>query len=218
MQQPPSGRPPRPPGGVPPPGQPPQAGRPPAPGGYPPPSGWGQPAHQAPATYAPPRVETPALGIAPPQRKSRGSLKFLASTCVFSAWITLVLSIVSAFSTFMAGVGFTATASAITAPSSPSPLSSLPSNPTVGGTGDDLGVPKSPLGDIGSAMGGAMLARFVPPICYAFGAFTLVSGIVTFILFLGLGQACYILIDLEEQSIQQGEALGIIIARLGQGR
>lgn len=222
MQQPPSGRPPRPPGGAPPPGTPPQGGRAPAPGNYPPPGGWGQPAQQAPSSYAPPRVEAPppALGVTPPKRKSRGSLKFLASTCVFSAWITLVLSVFSAFSTFMFAAGFGTMAGSMGA--SPSGSLTAPANPSLSSPGDDgLGISKPSIpgiGNLGSAMGGAMLGQIVGPVCFAFGAFTLVSGIVTFIIFLGLGQACYVLIDLEEQSIQQGEALGIIIARLGQGR
>jgi hypothetical protein len=49
----------------------------------------------------------------------------------------------------------------------------------------------------------------------ASGVFTLVSGVVCWLLFLGLGQACYAIMDLEEQAYQNSQTLEILVARLG---
>lgn len=63
-----------------------------------------------------------------------------------------------------------------------------------------------------------MLKGLIPGISFVSGVFTLVSGIVGFILFLGLAQACYALLDLEDQSFQMAQTLQMIVARLGAGR
>lgn len=77
--------------------------------------------------------------------------------------------------------------------------------------GEEAGnVPSMPgIGDFAPLLGKALAALTIG------GAlFTLVSGVVTFILFLGLGQACYALLDVEEQQHQMNDTLGIILARL----
>lgn len=215
MQQPPPGRPNRPPGGVPPPG-----GRPGP--GYPPP-GWGQPAPPMQPPYAAsvppaPAGPPPALGPRPLKRKNRNALRFLAGSCVFSAWISLVLSLFTAFGLVMTGMGFAATSAAPGSTLSSTPLGGGSSPLGSGAGGEESGIPKLPGADLGGALTGGILARVVPPLCYGSAVFTLFTGVVTFLLFLGMGQGCYLLVDLEEQSFQMSEALGIIVARLGPGR
>ena len=56
---------------------------------------------------------------------------------------------------------------------------------------------------------------YMPEILYTTGAFTLVTGIVSFLLLLGVAEACYCLLDVEEQSKQNQQALQIVISRLG---
>jgi hypothetical protein len=60
----------------------------------------------------------------------------------------------------------------------------------------------------------SMVSGMIAPICFASGAFTLVTGIMGFILFLGLAQACYALMDLEDQSYDMARTLQTIVARL----
>jgi hypothetical protein len=81
--------------------------------------------------------------------------------------------------------------------------------------GNPLGA-ANPLGGPGAMMG--LMQAFIPGLCFASGAFTLVSGIVGFILFLGVAQACFALLDLEDQTFQMAHTLGAIVARLGSGQ
>jgi hypothetical protein len=173
--------------------------------------------------------------LAAPRRKKRGALRFVATSCVFSAWLTLIFSLLFAGGSFLAGAAATAALSKAPAASSspyslpsipvPSPgargaasglegeeLSALPSSPFGGSPlGGD-----SPLGGIGNPLD--MIKGMIPGISFASGVITLVSGVVGFILFLGLAQACYALLDLEEQSFQMAQTLQMIVARLGAGR
>src|SRR5437868_5409243 len=115
MQQPPYGRPPS------------QPYRPP---GNPPPqssAGYAQ-AHGYPGA-------APGVPAAPAARKRRGSLRFLASTCVFSAWLTLVVSVLLALWSFVSAAG----ASHLTAlvPSTPVVTAPMPV-PGESGSGDEI--------------------------------------------------------------------------------
>ena len=168
--------------------------------------------------------------LAAPRRKKRGALRFVASSCVFTAWLTLIFSLLFAGGSFLAGAA--AMAAVKSAPAT-SPLS-IPVPPSPGATGaasglegDELNaLPSSPFGGAGagnSPLGGMgnpldMIKGLIAPLSFVSGVFTLVSGVVGFILFLGLAQACYALLDLEDQSFQMAQTLQMIVARLGAGR
>lgn len=220
MQQPPPGRPPGPPY-RPPQGQPPRAATPPPPGyggATPPPSG---------ATgYGTAPLAPPPVPLAAPRKKKRGALRFVASSCVFSAWLTLIFSLLFAGGSFLAGAAAMSTAAKAAASSNYFPTPPSATGTVPGLEGDELGGIKSPFG--GSPLGGSplgglgnpldMLKSLIAPMSFISGTFTLVSGVVGFILFLGLAQACYALLDLEEQSFQMAQTLQIIVTRLGPGR
>lgn len=226
MQQPPYGRPPQPPGS------------PPRPAGPPP----GYPPQAAVPPRAQPPLEQrtpvpPALPPVPP-RRNRAALRFVASTCVGSAWITLLASILFAWLTFAAGSRFSRASSGTqyvpragaTAPggSGLEGLGGLGGGAGgQGGLSDLLGGPQATPPDLGGLLsggtggggalgmlGGGLLSGFF--IASAIG--TLVMGVVGFFLFLGMGQACYALLDLEEQSQQMAQTLQFLAARLGGGR
>jgi hypothetical protein len=157
-------------------------------------------------------------------RKKRNALRFLAGTCVFSAWLTLVLSLGGALFGFISATGMAATASRA-AQAAPTYLPNTPSPDNPFGSAGGLGLPGGGMGLPGGGMGapglgdiGGVLMPFLIALSYAGAVFTLVSGIVTFLLFLGLGQACYVLLDLEEQTFRLSETLGLVVARLGAGR
>lgn len=171
----------------------------------------------------------------PPRKPARGALRFVAGTCVFSAWLTLVLSVLGAFFCFTGG----ATVGAALRSLSPSPaVSPLPATPSPGGLGSSPGATNSdgsePIpgldtkmpGGLGGGGGGGlpmgdMLGMFTPVIgaaLFASGLFTLVTGVVGWVILLGMGQACYLLMDLEEQSFRHSEVLQILVARLGGAR
>lgn len=205
MQQPPHGRPlpgqqpPRPPAYV-----PPQQQQPP-------------PQYQPQQQYQPPFQQQPAAPLQPPARprKSRGALKFLAGTCVFSAWITLALSLLGAAFSFMGAAAASASLGAASRsqqyfPTQP-PGGLLPGMGGLdGGGGASLPMPGGPFS------GGAdLLQKALPALGIAGGVFTLVTGIVTFLLFLGLGQAFYVLIDLEEQQTRMENMLQVLTLRPG---
>jgi hypothetical protein len=158
-----------------------------------------------------------------PRRKKRGALRFVAASCVFSAWATLIFSLLFAGGSFLAGLSAAANAgkaAAATGNYFPTPTPSPGGIGMPGAGGDELGIggsSGSPLGGLmpgpGAAMG--MLTGMIAPLCFASGTFTLVTGIVGFILFLGMAQACYALLDLEEQSFEMSLTLQTIVARLG---
>lgn len=85
--------------------------------------------------------------------------------------------------------------------------------------GDGSGMPTMPgsggagglMGELGAALFGKVIAAFT----IGGALFTMVSGVVTFVLFLGLAQACYALIDIETQQHRMNDTLGILLARLG---
>jgi hypothetical protein len=176
-------------------------------------------------------------------RKSRGALRFVAGTCVFSAWVTLVLAIFGGFGAFIGAAaipGSMPTRPAFSGlegapqPGSQPGLGGMPGLGGAGSLGEGLmggggaGGALGQLGGLGAEAGGmgpggmGSLMAFLPGILKGFyiasGLFTLVSGAVTFVLFLGLGQACYALLDVEEQAHQNHELLQTVLARLGAGR
>ena len=233
--QPPPGRPQGPPyrppvGGVPPAGQ---SARPAGgtPGGYAAPShpsqvqgapaghpGWpgGHPAAPAQPPYG---AQLPAgPGV---RRKKRGALRFLAGTCLVTAWLTLALSLLVAVSAGLAGASMAARGRAAASSTTYFPT------PAPGG-GAGMGLPDLEGGSAGLPSSGAALPgpetflplflNALPALYLGSAAITLVTGIVTFLLVLGLGQACYALLDLEDQSYQMAQSLQAILARLGAGR
>jgi hypothetical protein len=242
------------------PGRPPQPGQPhpPQPGqphpGYGQPA-YGQPAHGQPAhgqpvpgqagwapNYGQPQgpppgasYPTPGTGplgsTRPIPAKKRSALRFLAGSCVFSAWATLVISVLLAVGSFLGGFGALATQQRVTSgtqyfQSTPTPtatpaptgetdeFSGIPGLGGGGATGNPLARPGLP--DLSGALSGfqALLA----PMFFVSGLITLVTGVLCFLLFLGLGQACYVLLDLEEHQHQLAQVLQMIVARLGTGR
>jgi hypothetical protein len=161
------------------------------------------------------------VGLATP-RKSRRSLRFLASTCVFTGWITLVLSLLGGGISLIMGLSMLAGGAAAGSTNYfPPPAASSPSAGGFQGGGDSDGMPSMPTLPGMPGAGGAGLGDLLPGIGKMMAAatiggaiFTLVSGIVTFVLFLGLGQACYALIDMEEQQFRISDTLAIVLARL----
>lgn len=226
MQQPP-GRPgpnPQRPGG-PPPGH--------VPGASPPPGGYGRP--QPPPQYQQPQYAPPPAQAVPPQhpggaapvllppakpRKSRVSLRFLASTCIFSGWFTLIVSILFAGGSVVAGMSTQRAFS----PGQTQYFPQAPAQPETSIDVDGIQIPTSPggplgggpLGGGGAAMGGmgALLDGLKGPLFFVSAVVTLVTGVVSCLLFLGLGQVCYVLLDLEEQTYNITQTLQLIGSRL----
>src|SRR5262249_53786972 len=83
-----------------------------APGRYP----QGVPgAPGAPATGPRPPAPAPAPGAFPmpaPRRKPRGALRFVAASCVFSGWATLILSVLFGVGTILMGLASAGSAAA----------------------------------------------------------------------------------------------------------
>ncbi|MFN3649890.1 MAG: hypothetical protein ACK47B_09925 [Armatimonadota bacterium] len=221
-----------------PPAVPPVTQRPPQQGvpGPPPQPEWRPPQGAAPPSApASAPAPVPAVPFMPPPRRKRSALRLTAGICVSSAWVTLILSVIGAFMLFMSGMA--ADRFAAQAPSSSTLRFPTPGGTPGGGLGGVLGseglegeggLSGGGLGDLGisrpdpsRAMSDLMFGGFrsaIPKLFYTSALFTLISGVVMWVLFLGLSQVCYVLLDLEEQSIQMQEALGIIVARLGSGR
>jgi hypothetical protein len=156
-------------------------------------------------------------------RKSRRSLRFLASTCVFTGWLTLILSVVGGGISLLMGLSMLAGGAAAAGATNyfPPPAASSPGGGSILGGGDPDGMPSMPTLPGMPGAGGAGLADLLPGIGKMMAVatiggaiFTLVSGVVTFVLFLGLGQACYALIDMEEQQFRISDTLAIVLARL----
>ena len=166
--------------------------------------------------------------MAPRRPKKRGALKFVASTCVLSAWLTLVISLIFAGVSLMAGLGMSASSAAARS----NPYLQPSQTPSLGGTpglgsGDGLGGLEGS-GGFGGEAGGSSIPNplkglgdlidfrgMMATACYASAAFNFLTGFAGFFLFLGLGQACYALLELEEESQRTNQWLEIIAARLG---
>ncbi len=200
------------------------------------------------------------------RRKRRGTVKFAGGTCVFSAWTTLVFSILFAIGSFITGASLSSYGAAAerarqmppltggsTFPSqSGSPLGNLTppfpmprtevdpdtgaqipvADPNLGSSGSGLegtSVGGSGMGGLGGGMlgGGPMgapgailpilapIMSAAPMLCYASGILTLVSGIGLFLLFLGLGQTCYAVVEIEDQLERMDQNLQLLVNRMG---
>lgn len=209
---PPPGQPPRPPGG--------QQPQHPQPHGRQAPPPYGAPG-QGPRPQ-PPREMPQAPLVMPRKRPGRGALRFVAHSCVASAWITLLGSLL------LSVMMFVSAANMKTAPDlrAPAPTFSLPGSGGDAMNPDVLIDPSSVrLPDLGGAGGGtgdlnSALQSIMPSTGAIFriglvwsGVITLVSGIMLFFLFLGLGQACYAIIDLEQKQYDLADLMQHVMAR-----
>jgi hypothetical protein len=139
----------------------------------------------------PPR---PAVASVP--ARSYGSLRMLAGACVFSAWLTLILSVLIGLAMLVAP--------------SPSAMPGMPSG-LPGAGGGDLGLPQSPgAGQLGPLLG--MLA----PSLKMFGAVTTIGGgILSFFFLVAMGYGLHLLLDMEENTRLTAQALVQIARRQG---
>lgn len=145
--------------------------------------------------HAPPR---PSAAPLIPERRHTG-IRLLASTCIASAWITLVVSVLMGFS-FLA------------APA-PGPAGlPLPTRPDLDPGG---------LGGLGAGMPGAAggMGALLPMLAGGLrwiGALTLIGGgVLGFFLLAALGQGLYLLLDLEENTRVTAGAMAQIARRMG---
>jgi hypothetical protein len=117
----------------------------------------------------------------------------LASGCIVSAWLTLIVSV-------LFGLGMLA---------APSP-SAMPGLPPAYPGGGDLGVGPSPASQLGP------LLTFLLPSLKMVGAVTTIGGgILSFFLLLAMGQGIYLLLDMEENTRLTAQALVQIARRQG---
>jgi hypothetical protein len=178
--------------------QPPRQGYPPQ--GYPQ-QGYAQ---EAPRPVFPPPT---------PPRK-RGMLRFLGGACVGSAWLTLVLSVIAALMSFGTGASFARGKSL----ASGSTTNYFPPQPGYPGLDDPFaampGMGAGPGGGLGLADLMSTLQGMAAPMMFVSGITALVGGIITFLLLLGAGQACYALIDLEERLSRTEQVLHAVASRV----
>jgi hypothetical protein len=118
----------------------------------------------------------------------------LASACIISAWLSLILSV-------LFGLGM------LVAPS-PSGMPGLPPSYPGGG---DLGLPSG-----GGASQLGPLLTLLGPSLKMFGAVTTIGGgVLSFFLLAALGQGLYLLLDMEENTRITAQALSQIARRQG---
>lgn len=117
----------------------------------------------------------------------------MASTCVVSAWVTLVLSVPGGI-LMMAGGGMSAVAH-------------LPS--AMPGAGPESG----------GGAGASNLVNTVAPILggiqFAGGIFTLITGVSAFLVLLAIGLLIYVVLDMEENTRVAAQAMSAIARRMG---
>jgi hypothetical protein len=128
-------------------------------------------------------------------------LRLLASTCIGSAWITLILSLI---------VGF----GLLAAPVAPAGGLPIPPRPELGPDGmGGLGG-----GGLGGPGGAASLLPMLAGGLRWVGALTTIGGgVLSFFLLAALGQALYLLLDVEENTRITASALAQIARRMGGG-
>jgi hypothetical protein len=133
-----------------------------------------------------------------PERRYTG-LRMLASMCVVSAWLTLIVSVVM-------GLSFLA----MPTPGAPPGLP-IPQSPNLdpGGLGG--------LGGMGSGAGGvgALLPALAGGLRWIGALTTLGGGVISFFLLAALGQAIYVLLDMEENTRITAHAMAHIARRMG---
>jgi hypothetical protein len=134
----------------------------------------------------PPRPTPPSVPA-----RSYGPLRTLAGACIFSAWLTLVLSVLFGLAMLVAP----------TPPTLPTAPPGLP-----GGDGGDLGLPTSPgLGQLGPLPGLKMI-----------GVVTSIGGgVMSFFFLAGLGYGIHLMLDMEENTRITAQALAQIARRQG---
>lgn len=145
---------------------------------------------------SPPRP--PAVPLVPERRY--GGLRLLASACIGSAWITLILSVI---------VGL----SLLAAPAPAMGGLQMPARPDLDPGG---------LGGIGGGMGGGSGAGALLPLLAGglrwVGALSMLGGgVFSFFLLAALGQGLYLLLDMEENTRITAGALAQIARRMGGG-
>jgi len=131
----------------------------------------------------------------PPDRRYSG-LRMLASMCVVSAWLTLIVSI-------LMGLSLLAMPTPGAVPGLP-----IPTRPDLdpGGLGS-TGVGAGGLGALLPALAGGL--RWI-------GAVTSIGGgVISFFLLAALGQAIYVLLDMEENTRITAYAMSQIARRMG---
>jgi hypothetical protein len=130
-----------------------------------------------------------------PERRYNG-LRMLASMCVVSAWLTLIVSV-------LMGLSFLAM-------------------PTPGATAG-LPIPARPdldpggLGGAGIGAGGigALLPALAGGLRWIGAVTTIGGGVISFFLLAALGQAIYVLLDMEENTRITAHAMAHIARRMG---
>lgn len=163
--------------------------------------------------YGPPRstpspgapggpVRLPPGTVARPPRPKYPGVRFLASSCIVSAWLTLILSLVGGVVMIASSVSPDLTP----APQrlSPSPISGL----------DDAGTSAEPRSSQSEAML-ALMNVLLPSIKVGSGILTIATGVVTFFLLLALGMLMYVLLDMEQNTRSAAAAMSAIAQRMG---
>ena len=140
----------------------------------------------------PPRPASPLPPPVPP--RSYTGLRMLASGCIISAWLTLILSV-------LFGLGMLA---------APSPSAMPGIAPNYPGAGD-LGVSPSP----GAGQLGPLLTVLMPGLKMFGVVSTIGGGILSFFFLAATGQALYLLLDMEENTRITAQALAQIARRQG---
>jgi hypothetical protein len=141
--------------------------------------------------------QPPRPAVAPPvAARSYGTLRILAGACIFSAWLTLVLSV-------LLGLGM------LVAPSQPAMPGLPPAYPAPGG--GDLGLPTSP----GAGQLGPLLGMLLPGLKTIGALATLGGGILSFFFLAALGYGLHLLLDMEENTRITAHALAQIARRQG---
>lgn len=136
----------------------------------------------------------PAAPLLPERRYS--GLRMLASMCVVSAWLTLIVSVLIGLS-----------------------LLAMPTPPTAAG----LPIPTRPdldpngLGGTGLGPGGAgaLLPALAGGLRWIGAVTTIGGGVISFFLLAALGQAIYVLLDMEENTRITAHAMAHIARRMG---
>jgi hypothetical protein len=139
----------------------------------------------------PPRPTPPSVPA-----RSYGPLRTLAGACIFSAWLTLVLSVLFGLAMLVAP----------TPPTLPTAPPGLP-----GGDGGDLGLPTSPgLGQLGPLLG-----LLLPGLKMIGVVTTIGGGVMSFFFLAGLGYGIHLMLDMEENTRITAQALAQIARRQG---
>ena len=143
------------------------------------------------APREPQAAPAPPSYAAPPRRYP--GLRFVASTCVVSAWITLALSVPGGI-LMMFGGGLTAAAQI----------------PALTGGADTGSGPGAAAGHAVSA-----IAPILASLQFAGGVFTLVTGVGGFLVLLAAGLLIYVILDMEENTRTAAQAMSAIARRMG---